>query len=167
MEHPSPFTSCYRDLCFWHSWMTELLLKKALMLFLSAAPKEFRGGFFALFACLSQHLIIILYMCLAKPFLSSNPWSSWGNGLPLQRDAPVMKTTFFDYLMYGSVKSNDWVYFVVRFHSIVQLLFLVCVFPDKLLFMTSSIATSQQIHLKRPEGRYPWTDCSLISWEVS
>lgn len=66
MEHPRPFTSCYRDLCFWHSWMTELLLRKALMLFLSAAPKEFREGFFALFACLSQHLIIMLYMCLAK-----------------------------------------------------------------------------------------------------
>lgn len=72
MEHPSPFMSCYGDTYFWHSWMTELLLETAFMIFLSASPKEFREGFFALFSCLSQHLAIILCTCLAKLFLSSN-----------------------------------------------------------------------------------------------
>lgn len=71
MEHPSPFTSCYGDMYFWHSWMTELLLKTAIMIFLSASQNKKISVrvFFALFSCLSWHLVISL--CLAKSFLSS------------------------------------------------------------------------------------------------
>lgn len=48
MEHPSPFTSCYGDMYFWHSWMTELLLKTAIMIFLSASQNKLSAGVFCL-----------------------------------------------------------------------------------------------------------------------
>lgn len=140
--------------------------KKPSCYFCQLLPKN-SGRFSALFSCLSQHLVIILYTCLSKLFSSSNPWSGWGNALPLQGGVSAMKSAFFNCLTYCSVRSKDWVWFVRRIHSVMQPLFLLCVFLDKLLFMTLSIATCQQIPPKRPEGRHPWEGCSLKSWKVA
>lgn len=86
--------------------MTELLLKTAITVFLSASPKEFREGFYALFSCLSRHLVFTLCTCLAKLFLSSNLWSGWWSVLSLQGGVCVTKAALFTYLIVSTVMTE-------------------------------------------------------------
>lgn len=112
MEHPSPFTSCYGDTYFWHSWMTELLIQTAVMIFCQLLPENLGRVFCLVFmpeSPFSNYSVYALCQTSCPLIPEVADLSS------LQGGVSATKAALFTYLIYCSVKSNDSVWFVRRF----------------------------------------------------